>query len=123
MPHGGKPLSPVLFELYIDGLEKHLLDMTDTDAPTLMGVVVPLLLYTDDLIVMSESTVGLQKQLDALASLYEECQVTVKLSRTKVVVFEHRHGGNKQRSAMVCRSIPRSTFTAPFFTVLTLHLL
>ena len=35
------PLSPTLFGLYVDGLEKHLLNMPDIDAPTLMGVMVP----------------------------------------------------------------------------------
>ena len=39
----GCPLIPMLFGLY-GGLEKHLLDMNDIDAPTLMGVMVPLLL-------------------------------------------------------------------------------
>ena len=86
----GCPLSPTLFGLYVDGLEKHLLDMNDIDAPTLMGVMVPLLLYADDLILMSESAAGLQKQLDALASFCEERQLTVNLSKTKMVVFEHR---------------------------------
>ena len=57
---------------------------------TFMGVMVPLLLYADDLILMSESAAGLQKQLDALASFCEERQLTVNLSKTKVVVFEHR---------------------------------
>ena len=63
--------------------------MTDIDAPTLKGVMVPLLLCADDLILMSESVAGLQKQLDALASFCEERQLTVYLSKTKVVVFEH----------------------------------
>ena len=86
----GCPLSPTLFGLYVDGLEKHLLEMADVDAPILMGVMVPLLLYADDLILMSESAAGLQKQLDALASFCKERQLTVNLSNTKVVVFEHR---------------------------------
>ena len=84
----GCPLSPTLVGLYVDGLEKHLLNMPDIDAPTLMGVMVPLLLHADDLILMSESAAGLQKQLDALASFCEERQLTVNLSKTKVVVFE-----------------------------------
>ena len=41
-----------------------LLDI-NINAPTLMEVMVPLLLYADDLILMSLSTSGLQKQLDA----------------------------------------------------------
>ena len=84
----------MLFGLYVDGLEKHLLETADIDAPTLMGVMVLLLLYADDLILMSASASGLQKQLDALASFCEQRQLAVNLSKTKVVVFE------KQRSAM-----------------------
>ena len=87
----GCPPSPTLFGLYVDGLEKHLLDTADIDAPTLMGVMVPLLLYADDLMLMSESMAGLQKQLNAPASFCEQRQLTVNLSKTKVVVFEARH--------------------------------
>ena len=86
----GCPLSPTLFGLYVDGMEKHLLETADIDAPTLMGLMVPLLLCADDLILMSESASGLQKQLDALASFCEQRQLTVNLSKTKVVVFEAR---------------------------------
>ena len=68
----GCPLSPTLFGLYVDGLEKHLLATLDIDAPTLRGVLVPLLLYADDLILMSTSAAGLQKQLDALASFCDQ---------------------------------------------------
>ncbi len=73
----GCPLSPIMFALYVDGLEKHLLETADIDAPKLMGVMVPLLLYADDLILMSESASGLQKQLDALASFCEQRQLTI----------------------------------------------
>ena len=45
--------------------------------------MVPLLLYADDLILMSESAAGLQKQLDALASFCEERQLTVNLHQNK----------------------------------------
>jgi len=69
----GCQLSPTLFGLCVDGLEKHLLETADIGAPTLMGVMVPLLLYAHDLILMSEILSGLQKQLDhdALASFCE----------------------------------------------------
>ena len=45
----------------VDGLQKHLLETADIDAPTLMGVMVPMNLYADDLIMMSESATRLQK--------------------------------------------------------------
>ena len=86
----GCPLSPTLFGLYVDGLEKHLLETAGIDAPELCGILVPLLLYADDLILMSTSPEGLQRQLDALASFCEQRQLTVNLSKTKVVIFEAR---------------------------------
>ena len=43
------------------------------DAPTLRGVLAPLLLDADDLILMSTSAAGLEKQLDALASFCDQC--------------------------------------------------
>ena len=50
----GCPLSPKLRELYVVGLEKLLLE-TGIDAPDLCGILAPLLLYADDLILMSTS--------------------------------------------------------------------
>ena len=48
----------------------------------------PLLLYADDLILMSTIAAGIQTQLDARASFCDQRQLTVNLSKTKVVVFE-----------------------------------
>jgi hypothetical protein len=51
----GYPLSPLLFGLYLDGLEKHL-DAFDGDSPPqLVDIVVKLLLYADDLALMSKT--------------------------------------------------------------------
>ena len=84
----GCPLSPTLFGLYVDGLEKHLLENADIDAPTLSGVLMPLLLYA---VLMSTTAAGLPMQLNALASFCDQRQLTVNLSKTEVVVFEpHR---------------------------------
>ncbi len=59
----GCPLRPTLFDLNADGLDKHLLATAEMDAPTLMGVMVLLLLYADNLILMSDSASGLQSSL------------------------------------------------------------
>ena len=62
MPHGvkqGCSLSPTLFGLYVDGLEKHLLETAGIDTPQLIDTLVPLLLYADGLILMSTSKEGL----------------------------------------------------------------
>ena len=84
----------MLFILYVDGLEKHLHDTAGDDAPYLFDALVPLLLYADDLILISTSTGGstgadgLQRQLDALQGFCEHHQLTVNLTKTKLVVFE-----------------------------------
>jgi hypothetical protein len=56
----GCPLNPLLFGLYLDALEG-CLDGREYDASALAGVHVWLLLFTDDLTLMSESKVGLQQ--------------------------------------------------------------
>ena len=69
-------------------MEKHLLETADTDAPTLRGVLVPLFLCADDLILMSTTAAAVQTQLNALASFCDQRQLTVNLGKTKVMVFE-----------------------------------
>ena len=48
----------------------------------------PLLLYAYDLILISTSPEGLQRQVDALATFCEQRQLTINLSKTKVVIFK-----------------------------------
>ena len=83
----GCPLSATLFGLYVDGLEQHLKDTVGHDAPSLSGILIPLLLYADDLILMSTSEAGLQKQLDALQQFCDQRQLSVNLTKTKIVTF------------------------------------
>ncbi len=75
----GCPLSATLFGLFVDGLEQHLMDTVGHDAPSLSSVLIPLLLYADDLIIMSTTAAGLQRQLDALSR-----NITVAAVMTRV---------------------------------------
>jgi hypothetical protein len=53
-------------------------------------LAVRLLLYADDLALMSHTLAGLQKQLDVLQAFCYERQLTMNVKKTKVVVFEAR---------------------------------
>lgn len=55
----------------------------------------PLLLYADDLTLKPESAAGLQKQLEALASFCNLRQLTVNISKTKVVVLEGKQSSTQ----------------------------
>ncbi len=62
----GCPFSPLLFGLFIDGLEKRL-NVLEGDTPPMLGQpAVRLLLYVDDLALMSHTPARMQKQLDVL---------------------------------------------------------
>ncbi len=82
----GCPLNPLLFGLYLDALEGHL-DGRECDAPTLANVHVWLLLFADDLVLISESEVGLQQQLDTLQQFCNERGLIVNVAKTKAMVF------------------------------------
>jgi hypothetical protein len=86
----GYPLSPLLFGLYLDGLENHLNALDGDSPPQLADIIVKLLLYADDLALMSETPQGLQKQIDALFEFCVEQQLVINVNKTKVVVFEKR---------------------------------
>jgi len=49
---------------------------------------IKLLLYADDLALMSETPQGWQKQIDVLSEFCVERQLVINVSKTKVVVFE-----------------------------------
>ncbi len=84
----GSQARTTLFGLFVNGLEKHLLETADIDTPVLYGISAPLLLYADDLILMSTSPEGLQRQLDALASFSSQSTGGGYPSKTKVLIFE-----------------------------------
>jgi hypothetical protein len=82
----GCPLNPLLFGLYLDALERHL-DGTKCDAPALANMHVWLLLFANDLVMMSKSEVGLQQYLNMLQQFCAECGLTMNVKKIKVMVF------------------------------------
>ena len=61
----GCPLSPTLFGLYIDKL-KECLNKNNRDGVQLANYVIKLLLYVDDLILITKSVEDLKKHLTTL---------------------------------------------------------
>ena len=82
----GCPLSPMMFGLYIDKLEDWL-SKTDGEGVHLTGYVVKLLLFVDDLILISQTTHGLREHFKALLHFYQEVGMQVNISKTKIMIF------------------------------------
>ncbi|KAH9299597.1 hypothetical protein KI387_031279, partial [Taxus chinensis] len=78
----GCPLSPTLFGLYIDKLEDWL-NKTEGGGIQLASFVVKLLLYADDLILISKIAQGLREQLKALELFCQEVGMQVNTSKNK----------------------------------------
>jgi hypothetical protein len=81
----GCPFNPLLFGLYLDALEGRL-DDKECDAPALTNVHIWLLFFADDLVLTTESEVGLQQQLDTLQQFCVERGLIVNVKK-KITVF------------------------------------
>ena len=75
-----------MFGLYIDKLEAWL-SKTDGDGVHLAGYVVKLLLYADDLILISQTLHGLKEHLRSLEHFCQEVGMQVNISKTKIMIF------------------------------------
>lgn len=82
----GCPLSPTLFGLYIDKLEAWL-SKTDGDGIQLAGYVVKLLLYADDLMLISKTMHGLREHLKSIEIFCHEVGMQVNITKTKIMIF------------------------------------
>ena len=84
----GDPLSPLLFGLFIDELEGWMQSQLGQEAGVLVGALrLYLLLYADDLVLVSRTPEGLQRQLEVLESFCAAKGMEVNLSKTEAVVF------------------------------------
>lgn len=85
----GCHLSPTLFGVFIDDIERWLEDC-DSKGVKLGGFVIKALLYADDVILLARDAISLQKQLDTLASFCTQNQIEVNLKKTKVIIVGTR---------------------------------
>ena len=82
----GCPLSPTLFGLYIDEVADYIVHGGGGGVDQ-AGTSVHIMLYADDIILISESQVGLQQHLHALDDFCTQRGLTVYLGKTKVMIF------------------------------------
>ena len=85
----GCVLAPLLFNLYISDLSEAL-DEVSSHAPSLRNQTVSNLLYADDLLLLAQTPIGLQRMLTRLASYTAENRLEINLKKTKVIPFQKR---------------------------------
>lgn len=83
----GDPLSPLLFGLFIDEFEEWLASKLPDVGIECMGQLIRLLLYADDMVLLSSDPEGLQKQLDLLSEFCAAKGLAVNLDKTEIVVY------------------------------------
>ena len=83
----GCPLSPLLFGLYIDDLEATITGSSGVMLPHLNNVDISLLLYADDLALMSSTSSGLAVQFETLTRYAERWGLSINIKKTKIVTF------------------------------------
>ena len=83
----GCPLSPILFNIYIDDI-KNIFDHT-CDPIDLQGKQINYFLYADDLVLLSTSKDGLQNCLDRLQNFSKANNLTINIAKTKSMVFNN----------------------------------
>lgn len=72
-------------------LSEHAADYLSASSDTFFNMVkLMIILYADDMVVMSDSASGLQKALHALDNYCDKWKLQVNVSKTKVVIFNSR---------------------------------
>ena len=84
----GCVLSPLIFNLFIDGLPIEYDDQCD---PVMMNNnKVQALMFADDVIVLSQSARGLQRAITITVNYFTSISLTVKFTKSQVMVFNVR---------------------------------
>ena len=89
----GDVLSPNLFNILINDLPKCFEKNGDT--PQLWDQYINCLLYADDLVLMSLSESGLQKQLDKLDEYCKDWGLNINISKTKTMIMARKVSSSK----------------------------
>ena len=80
-------LSPTLFGIYIDKLED-CLEKVGCVVPTLIGIVINLLLYANDIVFMERSPHDIGNQIRILKDFCSNMSMNVNIDKTKVMIIK-----------------------------------
>jgi hypothetical protein len=83
----GCHLSPTLFGIYIDKLED-CLEKVGCVVPTLIGIVINLLLYANDIVFMERSPHDIGNQIRILKDFCSNMSMNVNIDKTKVMIIK-----------------------------------
>ena len=92
----GCVLSPTLFSIYINDLANDIKNLNC--GLTIDNINISIFLYADDIVLISESTNGLQSMLNVLNDWCCKWRITVNEKKTKVLHFRNR---NVTRSSVI----------------------
>ena len=84
----GCPLSPLLFNLYINGIVETLNHNNPT--PLNMNGNLSCLLYADDLVILSTTKEGLQQSLNSASNFFDEWNLEINHEKSKCMTFNKR---------------------------------
>ena len=82
----GCNLSPLLFSVFINDLEKYLLE-NNSGSIEITSILLCLLLFADDLVLLSDLSTGLQKSIQILGDYCSKWDLRINLEKTKVMEF------------------------------------
>lgn len=82
----GCQLSDILFALYINDFPKKMKKI-ESHAPMLSGKEIEVLLYADDMVLLSQTGIGLQRALQQLQEYCVQNKLKVNEAKPKILVF------------------------------------
>ncbi|XP_043477868.1 uncharacterized protein LOC122508520 [Leptopilina heterotoma] len=95
----GCPLSPILFNIFINDLEETLTEKkeggTAVGSGSNHGVKIFVLIYADDVVLLAEDGQELERMLKTLERWSDENQLEVNTDKTKILVFSN--GGRRSK--------------------------
>ena len=85
----GDGLSPTLFNVFINDVQD-LFNCEDCHPAKYHGITIGCLLYADDLVIISESSSGLQASLDKLSEYCRQWKLEINVCKSKVMIASKR---------------------------------